>query len=139
MEGLPAEPPVSVAPYAVLEIDPGASPSEVRTAYKKLALRYHPGPYPLIPFHYLFSRHPLTCPLFVFQTKRSPPLKPLRMRNSKKLPSPMPSSPTLPAARVMTPLVPLPNRPPALTVTSIGPTSSDNSMPMLLPWTGSRS
>lgn len=55
MEGLAAEPPVSVAPYIVLEIDPGASPSEVRTAYKKLALRYHPGSYPLIPLHHLFN------------------------------------------------------------------------------------
>lgn len=55
MEELAAEPPVSVAPYTVLEIDPGASPSEVRTAYKKLALRYHPGPYPLIPLYYPFN------------------------------------------------------------------------------------
>ncbi len=47
------EPPVSIAPYAVLEIERGATPAEVRTAYKKLALRYHPGSYSSIVFHYL--------------------------------------------------------------------------------------
>jgi preprotein translocase subunit Sec63 len=45
MDGLAPEPPVSIAPYAVLEIERGATPAEVRTAYKKLALRYHPGSY----------------------------------------------------------------------------------------------
>lgn len=57
MEGLADDPPVSVAPYTVLEIDTGASPSEVRTAYKKLALRYHPGPYPLTSLRRLFSEN----------------------------------------------------------------------------------
>lgn len=55
MEELAAEPPTSVAPYTVLQIDRGASPSEVRTAYKKLALRYHPGPYSSTSFYYLFG------------------------------------------------------------------------------------
>lgn len=48
MEEFAAEPPTSVAPYTVLKLDRDASPSEVRTAYKKLALRYHPGSYSLI-------------------------------------------------------------------------------------------
>ena len=55
MDNFAAEPPTSVVPYAVLEIDRGASPSEVRTAYKKQALRYHPGPYPLIPLYSFFN------------------------------------------------------------------------------------
>ena len=55
MDELVGEPPTSVAPYTVLELDRSASPSEVRTAYKKLALRYHPGPYSLILLRHLIN------------------------------------------------------------------------------------
>ena len=43
MEEFAEDPPTSIASYTVLEISPKASQSEVRTAYKKLALRHHPG------------------------------------------------------------------------------------------------
>lgn len=138
MEGVAAEPPVSIAPYAVLEIEPGASPSEVRTAYKKLALRYHPGPYFSISFTISLSK-PSDFALHVPQTKRFLPLKPPRILNSKKSPSPMPFSQTLPAARVMTPPAQLPTHSGAMMVISIGPTSSGNNTRMPLPWTGFRS
>lgn len=43
MEELPKEPPTDIDPYIVLEIQPAASPSDVKSAYRKLALRHHPG------------------------------------------------------------------------------------------------
>lgn len=72
MDDFAAEPPTSVAPYAVLEIDRGASPSEVRTAYKKLALRYHPGSYPLILLYFFFETKLSNLPLIHISDKAAP-------------------------------------------------------------------
>ena len=36
-------PSIDIDPYAVLEISETASAAEVKSAYKKLALKYHPG------------------------------------------------------------------------------------------------
>lgn len=43
MEDIEETPPLEVDPYLVLEIETAASTSEVKTAYRKLALRHHPG------------------------------------------------------------------------------------------------
>lgn len=43
MEDFSLEPPTTIDPYKVLELDTTASASEVKSAYKKLALRHHPG------------------------------------------------------------------------------------------------
>ena len=43
MEDLSAEPPTDINPYEVLQLEPTASPNDVKTAYKKLALTHHPG------------------------------------------------------------------------------------------------
>ena len=37
------EPPQSINPYKALGLSKAASPAEVKTAYKKLALKHHPG------------------------------------------------------------------------------------------------
>lgn len=37
------EPPLEIDPYAVLSIESSATTAEVKSAYKKLALRHHPG------------------------------------------------------------------------------------------------
>lgn len=36
-------PPKDIDPYKVLELETAASPEQVKSAYKKLALRHHPG------------------------------------------------------------------------------------------------
>ena len=46
MEGLSEQPPQSVNPYKALGLSKTASPTEVKTAYKKLALKHHPGETP---------------------------------------------------------------------------------------------
>lgn len=43
MEDFSDGPPTDINPYHVLEIETMASASEVKSAYKKLALRHHPG------------------------------------------------------------------------------------------------
>ena len=43
MEDLSNDPPTDINPYEVLEIEITASSAEVKSSYKKLALRYHPG------------------------------------------------------------------------------------------------
>ena len=43
MADLSAEPPEDIDPYMVLQLETTASQEEVKSAYKKLALRHHPG------------------------------------------------------------------------------------------------
>ncbi len=43
MDDLSTEPPTDIDPYQVLRLEATVSTGEVKTAYKKLALRYHPG------------------------------------------------------------------------------------------------
>ena len=38
-----SEPPTDINPYQVLEIETNATSNDVKTAYRKLALQYHPG------------------------------------------------------------------------------------------------
>ena len=38
-----SEPPTDINPYEVLEIETNAKSNDIKTAYRKLALRYHPG------------------------------------------------------------------------------------------------
>ena len=40
------DPPTSVDPYKVLEIDPKATADQVKSAYRKQALKHHPGSFP---------------------------------------------------------------------------------------------
>ena len=42
MDGL-SDPPTEINPYEVLEIETKATSNDIKTAYRKLALRYHPG------------------------------------------------------------------------------------------------
>lgn len=37
------EPPLEIDPYAILGLESSATATEVKSAYKKLALRNHPG------------------------------------------------------------------------------------------------
>ncbi|KAL8839784.1 MAG: hypothetical protein Q9170_001595 [Blastenia crenularia] len=43
MEDIPDTPPDDIDPYATLNLDSSANASDIKTAYKKLALRHHPG------------------------------------------------------------------------------------------------
>ena len=43
MEDVDETPPLKVDPYQVLEIETTATTNEVKSAYRKLALRHHPG------------------------------------------------------------------------------------------------
>ncbi|MCJ1253378.1 hypothetical protein MMC24_001189 [Lignoscripta atroalba] len=45
-EDLAEEPPTNINPYSVLELDPNSNPSDIKTAYKKLALKHHPDKAP---------------------------------------------------------------------------------------------
>ena len=38
-----SEPPTDINPYDVLELQTNATSNDIKTAYRKLALRYHPG------------------------------------------------------------------------------------------------
>ena len=42
-EDLTEDPPTSINPYTVLDIDSDASAHQVKAAYRKQALRHHPG------------------------------------------------------------------------------------------------
>lgn len=43
MENVSETPPKDIDPYSTLNLTPTATTAEIRTAYKKLALKYHPG------------------------------------------------------------------------------------------------
>lgn len=43
MVDLSQEPPTNINPYDVLELETTASSSDVKSAYKTLALKHHPG------------------------------------------------------------------------------------------------
>ncbi len=58
MEDLSENPPTEINPYEVLEIETTATPSNVKSAYKKLALRHHPG-IPNLSLRATSSLHPL--------------------------------------------------------------------------------
>ncbi|MCJ1290955.1 hypothetical protein MMC34_002497 [Xylographa carneopallida] len=42
----PSDPDTSINPYTVLSVPPTATPTEIRSAYKKLALQHHPDKHP---------------------------------------------------------------------------------------------
>jgi len=42
-EDLAEEPPSSINPYKVLEVDEKATADQIKTAYRKKALKHHPG------------------------------------------------------------------------------------------------
>ena len=43
MTDISGEPPKAVNPYKVLKLSETATSAEIKTAYKKLALKHHPG------------------------------------------------------------------------------------------------
>jgi DnaJ family protein C protein 9 len=47
-EDLSDEPPASINPYDVLEIDEKATADAIKSAYRKKALKHHPGPNPIL-------------------------------------------------------------------------------------------
>ncbi|KAL8945225.1 MAG: hypothetical protein Q9211_000235 [Gyalolechia sp. 1 TL-2023] len=46
MDDIPKNPPEDIEPYTALNLTPSASPADIKTAYKKLALRHHPDKVP---------------------------------------------------------------------------------------------
>jgi DnaJ family protein C protein 9 len=47
-EELVDEPPTSINPYRVLDLEKDATADQIKSAYRKAALKYHPGEsYPL--------------------------------------------------------------------------------------------
>ena len=56
MDHLSDTPPNEIDPYGTLDIPVTASSAEVKTAYKKLALRHHPG-IAILRLNWLESSH----------------------------------------------------------------------------------
>ena len=53
-EDLTVDPPASVDPYEVLGIDKTATADQVKSAYRKAALKHHPGtPHSHLSYHYM--------------------------------------------------------------------------------------
>ena len=84
MEVLTENPPTLINPYEVLEIETTATAGDIKSAYKKLALRHHPGA----------SQGLLTLVLQLtfHQTRHSRTLATQLMSSSKKLHSHTPYS-----------------------------------------------
>ena len=85
MEDLSDIPPTDINPYEILQVDQSASPSDVKTAYKKLALKHHPGMNE--------DRSLAKKQLIKFQTKRNLLTVNLLTINFKRLLLPTPSCP----------------------------------------------
>ena len=109
MEDALPRPPTRVDLYQVLSLAKEASAAEVKIAYKKLALKHHPGMLCIDCVKIIFLYQRLTS---MGQTKLPQTSAKLRTRNSKKSPLPTPSYPTLPDVIAMIPLVlqPIPYR-----------------------------
>jgi curved DNA-binding protein CbpA len=80
MEDLSKGPPTDINPYEVLELETAATSAEVKTAYRKLALRHHPGTYSLPESSQICHQHLLTA----HQIKPTPQPATPRTRDSKK-------------------------------------------------------
>lgn len=78
---LEADGPPSIEPYAVLGLDKEATADDVKKAYRKMALKHHPGMRPTDNTKAITNSHQTRHP----RTRRKP-----RTRHSKKLLSPTP-------------------------------------------------
>ncbi|MCJ1284460.1 hypothetical protein MMC26_003792 [Xylographa opegraphella] len=70
----PSDPDTSINPYTVLSVPPTATPDEIRSAYKKLALKHHPDKHPphLRPTaHTTFQRLALAYGILSSPSRRS--------------------------------------------------------------------
>ena len=125
MDNLPEDPPKDIDPYSTLNLTSSASAAEIRTAYKKLALKYHPGTYsdPLE----LMPR--LLANMTVAQTRSHPPRNQPLTPPSKTSPSPTLSSPPHVVAPVTTPPAQRPKPSPQTTMASTGSPSSVTNFP----------
>jgi DnaJ domain len=117
------EPPTKINPYKVLELEKDATQDQVKSAYRKAALKYHPGMrFSCWSFwnQLLLPRSSHSLPS---QTKSPSLKKPKPTPSSKRLPSPTPSSPTPGVAPDTTPPAE-PANPSTTMTTSTGPTST---------------
>ena len=124
LDDLAAEPPTEeIDPYAVLSVARDATDDQIKKAYRKAALKHHPGK--LVPFatpptsaapspislslrtrtHTHADALTLLPPL---QTKQQAPTPPQHTQTSSASPSPTPSSPRPPGAPTTTPPAPPP-------------------------------
>lgn len=85
--------PPSIDPYAILGLEDKATADDVKKAYRKMALKHHPGWY--------YDRCAKTIAK-KFQTRRPRTRKKLRIKPSKRLLSPTPSYPMNTAANATT-------------------------------------
>jgi hypothetical protein len=93
-EPAPSKPPTQINPYRTLDLERDASEAQIKSAYRKAALKSHPGR----------PDHPsLDLKLSPSQTKPPRPTAPLHTSASRKSRSPMPSSPIRDGAHVTTP------------------------------------
>jgi len=142
LDDLAAEPPTEeIDPYAVLSVARDATDDQIKKAYRKAALKHHPGK--LVPFATSRTFHfacrtsaksrpmlaltlSLTLP-FLPQTKQPAPTPPQPTQTSNASPSPTPSSRPPPGApTTISPAPPPPptSTPPTATKRSTGPPSS---------------
>ena len=124
LPSVPDTPPHAIDPYEVLSLPTTASASEIKSAYKKLALLHHPGK-PLL----LISppSRSIKAPADPLQTKYPPPNATKPTPPSKTLLSPTQSSPTSAGETATTPRETPPSPSTLTTLTSTGrPSSAPN-------------
>jgi preprotein translocase subunit Sec63 len=83
IDDLELDDPPTVEPYEVLAVEKTATQDQIKTAYRKAALKWHPGK--LDPSAYSLSSTNLT------KTRSSPKTKMLPTQSSRRLLSPTPS------------------------------------------------
>ena len=118
-------PPLEIDPYVVLGIESSATTADIKSAYKKLALRNHPG----------MSMFPKPSPpilLTRLKTKSLITSGTTPIQSSKKSPLPMPSFPMIAVVNAMTQLATPPNLLILKMTTLTGLTSSGHNGPIRL-------
>jgi hypothetical protein len=125
------EEPPTIEPYKILGIEKSATADEVKAAYRKAALKHHPGmrftfilPHNKRPRTFQKRHIPLLFGNFLTNHQTKQPRKPKTKppSSSKKSPSPTPFSPTPSGASDMIRLAQLPNQ--SILRTSVGASST---------------
>jgi hypothetical protein len=116
-EDISDDSPPTIDPYEVLGLERTASTSDIKSAYRKAALKHHPG-----TLFYSWAQLAWTHPN-IPKTRSQTTSAQKPTQNSNPLPSPTQSSPTQSGASATTRRAPRPN-PSSTPTVSAGPTST---------------